>query len=139
VNFSEEFERADEPVAQDLELPDLNSEPVEPAVVEETEMQPILQAAVSEESDLFASDLEEAAYFAEQGLIDEARGVYEGIISQKPDHALALEKLAELEGTIPAKSGKSRPAPVELLEDEIEPEIEVKAEVRSKSSERVLK
>jgi len=54
-----------------------------------------------------AEDLEEAEFYFEQGLHDEARGLYERILVAAPNHAQAMLRLGE----IAARSGAPPPAP----------------------------
>jgi len=57
-----------------------------------------------------AEQLEEAEFYLEQGMLEEARGLYEAILSAAPNHPQAMLRLGE----IAAKAGKpvTTPAPV---------------------------
>jgi len=54
-----------------------------------------------------AEDLEEAEFYFEQGLLDEARAFYERILAAAPNHPQAMLRLGE----IAARSGGPAPAP----------------------------
>jgi tetratricopeptide (TPR) repeat protein len=54
-----------------------------------------------------AEQLEEAEFYYEQGLLDEASALYQGILAAAPNHPQALLRLGE----IAARSGRASPAP----------------------------
>ena len=71
--------------------------------------EPTELASESEKGDVSASvqaDLEEAEFYRQQGLADEARALYERVLAAEPDHALARASLAEL-----AVAAQPLPAP----------------------------
>jgi tetratricopeptide (TPR) repeat protein len=59
--------------------------------------------------DRYAAELEEAQFFAQQGLVDEAREVIAEVLARQPDHAAAQALIAQL-GAAPAPS-KAAPKP----------------------------
>ncbi|HEU4430851.1 MAG TPA: tetratricopeptide repeat protein [Myxococcota bacterium] len=54
------------------------------------------------------ADFEEAEFYREQGLKDEARALYERVLSAVPNHPRAMLRLGELDG--PAKASQAAPA-----------------------------
>ena len=66
-------------------------------------MQQRIQAA--EETVSIEDDLEEAEFFLQQGLVDEARGVFEELARRVPNNQLVQSKLAELDSQQQAMGG----------------------------------
>lgn len=56
-----------------------------------------------------AEDFAEAEFYFQQGMLQEAQGVYQRILAQDPDNAQARERLAEIEG-----AGRAREVTEEL-------------------------
>ena len=56
-------------------------------------------------------ELEEADFFIEQGMVDEAKDVLKGILAKKPNHPLIVGKLAELDPPEDTASSQSAKAP----------------------------
>lgn len=72
--------------------------------------------------DLFVSDIEEAKFFVSQGMLDEARQVYENILSKQKDYEPALEGLKEIEN----------------LQAAHKPEVEAKSSPKTSEPEKEL-
>jgi len=58
----------------------------------------------------FKEELEEAEFYAQQGLEDEALRVYLEILQTDPSHKQALKRVKELEGLVKSKAAKAAPA-----------------------------
>jgi pilus assembly protein FimV len=91
-----------------------------------------------------AEDLEEAEFYFEQGLLDEARGLYERILAAAPNHPQAMLRLGEIAArsggpvaTPPPEPATKSPSPretqpielvnAEELEIDIGPELDLSA------------
>ena len=85
--------------------PEAPGEPAERAPEDVTAMTP---ARVAEE-------LEEAGFYFEQGLLDEARGLYERILAAVPNHPQAMLRMGELEARGGSAPALAPPAPVEVV------------------------
>jgi len=82
----------------------------------------------------FKEDLEEAEFYTQQGLEDEALRVYLEILKKDPKNQQALARSKELEAAIKSKAGKAE-------EEEIEVEVSAQpaeAEVKAEAEEEVL-
>jgi tetratricopeptide (TPR) repeat protein len=68
-----------------------------------------------------AEDLEEARFYLEQGLLDEARGLYQRILSAVPNQPQAMLRLGELEARGGPAPALALPAPVEAFASAVAP------------------
>ncbi len=99
-------ELVEEPIEEEL----VEAEPeeaeaeieAEPALAE---VEPVQAEAGAGEGDDFASDIAEADFYIQAGLVDDARAILEGITLANPDHAGAAERLATLGAPAAAKAG----------------------------------
>ncbi|MBS2020806.1 MAG: tetratricopeptide repeat protein, partial [Deltaproteobacteria bacterium] len=90
-------------------------------------LQPETQAAAAaaaeippiDEDDAFASDLAEADFYIDAGLIDDARGILEGILLAE-DHPGARARLASIGGATPPAPAPAPIPPVNFGDDESE-------------------
>jgi tetratricopeptide (TPR) repeat protein len=103
----------------------------EPAAVAEPEAPSLEDAAAEAGLSLGASasssisarvgeELEEAEFYRQQGLLDEAEPIYRRILEQAPNHPLALVRMGEIaaqRGDDPGSTGSGVAAPVDELED----------------------
>ncbi len=126
----------EEPSAPTIDISLLAPEPapvempaseIAPEVLEESRA---FRRSETDELDLFSSDMEEAEYFVQQGLLDEAREVYENILRQQSSYEPARSKLEELTG-VAKPAAKSAKKPAKLAT--------VSPPKRTKSTERVLR
>lgn len=64
-------------------------------------------------SQTLADELQEAEFFVQQGMMQEAQSAFQRILLRDPEHTVAKQKLAEIERKIaaPAKEKPRRPAP----------------------------
>ena len=142
-----EVQEAEEAEAVEIESAAAEAEPEPEDEEEESGEEPVVEEtrqfrhSSAERKDHFTTDMEEAAYFVQQGLLDEAIELYEDILSQDPKYSPAAERLAELRGVKPARSSvrpgsseperrkEARPSKVQL--DEV-------SQPKSKSTMRVL-
>ncbi|MFQ5988529.1 MAG: tetratricopeptide repeat protein [Candidatus Methylomirabilales bacterium] len=62
-------------------------------------------------SQTLAEELQEAEFFVQQGMMQDAKAAFERILQQNPDHPVAKQQLAEVERTIgtPAEEKPRRP------------------------------
>jgi tetratricopeptide (TPR) repeat protein len=90
-------EGGDDAPGDDAAEPDASAAPEAPTDEEPTATTPAQ----------LAEQLEEAEFYLEQGMLDEARILYESILSAAPNHPQAMLRLGE----IAAKSGAPIPAP----------------------------
>jgi len=91
----EEVEEVEEEEIEEEVEPELDEEE---AVEEEVAApEPEAPAPSAAEAKDFSEDLEEADFYVQQGLADEARRVYQSILDRDPDHEVATAKLAELD------------------------------------------
>lgn len=58
-------------------------------------------------------DLQEANFFMQQGMLQEARALYQRILQHDPEHRLAKQHLAEIEGGVTSPTSEEVPRPVE--------------------------
>ncbi|MFQ5960457.1 MAG: tetratricopeptide repeat protein [Candidatus Methylomirabilales bacterium] len=56
-------------------------------------------------------ELQEANFFMQQGMLQEARAIFERILLQDPEHRLAKQHLAEIEGGTPTPTSEESPRP----------------------------
>lgn len=77
--------------------------------------EPPAPAAAQAEEDAFGSDLEEADFYIDAGLPDDARAILEAILLAEPEHPGALQRLAALGVPVPppaaAQAQAAAPAP----------------------------
>lgn len=99
LELSPEVEvKAPPPVIAVEPPPQAEVEAVEPIVLEEVAP----EGETIPEADEFASDMEEASFFANQGLLEEAEEVYQDILARNKDYRPAVLKLAEFKDSRPA-------------------------------------
>ena len=99
-----EPEPTPEPAEEELVMKEESaSEPEEAQVSQDPDEEFLAPAAAEIEND-FGTELEEAAFFVQEGLIEEAREIYEGILEVQPENATALEKLEEIKAVEPEQS-----------------------------------
>lgn len=106
---------SEEPVSEEEEEEEI------PEVVEEEEIalepEPEEAPLRAEEAKDFHEDLEEAEFYIQQGLEDEAIKIYLEILKQDPTHEESLRRLQEL-GAMEEESEEAAPARIELKEEE---------------------
>jgi hypothetical protein len=78
-------------------LPPIDSAPVAPEPVDEADVFAPSEPAVAHPPDDLASTITMADLYARQGLVEDARQIYEGILSRDPDNQAVSAKLASLD------------------------------------------
>ncbi len=112
VELESEFEEG--PEAEDELLLDEEDD----SALEASEEKVVIE---DEDETPFGTELEEAAFFVQEGLIDEAVDIYESIIESDPNHVEAKERLAEIQQAQPS-TPVSRPVLKEEGPEEVRPE-----------------
>ncbi|WP_426754235.1 tetratricopeptide repeat protein [Myxococcus sp. Y35] len=91
VEDATDLDAAEEPEAVAFEVPEPESEP-------EVEAEPVAEAeSASEEEEPAAEECDEASFFLDQGLFEEAREILETVMIAFPGHARAAELMERLE------------------------------------------
>ncbi len=93
-----------EPAAIELD-PSRESAELVPIAAEPSETRRGVEPQTLEE------ELQEANFFMQQGMLQEARAIFQRILLQDPEHQLAKQRLAEIEGVTPTPTSEESPRP----------------------------